>query len=151
MGKKKTIRIAIFDDHQSIIDGYVYMLSSHPTMQVIDTALYGQDVEPMLAKQQVDVLVTNVVSPMSSEDNTSFPILEIVPKLRHQYPGVHILVVSMMYDGKLIRALSKAGISGYVLKSDHDSIRSLASIIRQVANGGMYFSKDAIQFVQQPL
>jgi DNA-binding NarL/FixJ family response regulator len=148
MDEKKTIRIAIFDDHQTIIDGYMYMLSNHPDLQVVDTALYGQDVEPMLASQQVDVLVMNVVSPMSTENNTMFPILEFIPKLLHQYPDIHILVVSMMYDGELIRALSKTGISGYVLKSDHDSIKKFASIVRQVANGGIYFSKDAMKFVQ---
>ena len=35
------IRVAILDDHQSIIDGFTYRLSMDPEIQIVSTALFG--------------------------------------------------------------------------------------------------------------
>ena len=45
------VRVAILDDHQSIIDGYVYRLSTNSDVQVVATATYGEDLEPMLKRE----------------------------------------------------------------------------------------------------
>jgi two-component system nitrate/nitrite response regulator NarL len=38
----KKIRVAILDDHQSIVDGYLYRLQNAPDIEVVATAVYGE-------------------------------------------------------------------------------------------------------------
>ena len=54
------VRVAILDDHQSIIDGYIYRLSSTPEIEVVATANYGEELEPVLAKYPADVLLLDL-------------------------------------------------------------------------------------------
>jgi DNA-binding NarL/FixJ family response regulator len=139
------IKIAIFEDHQSIIDGYLYRLSRNPGMQIVGTALYGADLEPMLASQQVDVLLLDVHLPTSPDNRAPFPILQTIPRICRQFPNLHILVISMSTQMLLIQALVNAGVRGYIFKDDQESIQKLSTIVEMVANGGMYFSQGAQQ------
>ena len=59
------IRVAILDDHQSIIDGFTYRLSMDPAIQIVSTALFGEDLEAMVANNPVDVLLLDVSVPNS--------------------------------------------------------------------------------------
>lgn len=137
------IKIAIFEDHQSIIDGYLYRLSQNPGMQIVGTALYGADLEPMLASQDVDVLLLDIHLPTSPENRAPFPILQTVPRICKQFPNLRILVISMSTEATLIQALVNAGVRGYIFKDDQESIQKLSTIVEIVANGGMYFSQGA--------
>jgi two-component system nitrate/nitrite response regulator NarL len=135
------IRVAILDDHQSIIDGFTYRLSMDPKIQIVSTGLYGEDLEPMVANNPVDVLLLDVSVPNSPEDHNPYPVLHTIPSLLKEYPGLNILVISMFTQRSLIEALVNAGICGYILKDDQSSIQQLDKIVRQVANGGIYFSE----------
>jgi len=137
------IRVAILDDHQSIIDGFTYRLSMDPEIQIVSTALFGEELEPMIASNPVDVLILDVSVPNSQEDHNPYPVLHTIPGLLKKYPGLNILVISMFTQRSLIEALINAGICGYILKDDQSSIQQLDKIVRLVANGGIYFSEGA--------
>ncbi len=137
------VRVAIVDDHQSVIDGYQFRLSDTPQVEVVGTASYGDDLEPLVANHEIDVLLLDVSIPISELNPSPTPILYLVPKLRQQYPRMAIIIISMHTERPLIKALTEAGISGYILKDDHFTIRQLGWAIMSVANGGMYFSKQA--------
>jgi DNA-binding NarL/FixJ family response regulator len=137
------IRVAILEDHQSIIDGYIYRLSMAPDIQIVATALFGEDLELMLANNTTDVLLMDVSVPNSAEDRNPYPILHVVPRLLQRYPGLSILIISVFTQQALIEALVNTGVSGYIFKDDQASIQQLAKIVGIVANGGVYFSKDA--------
>lgn len=139
----QTIRVAIIDDHQSIIDGYIYRLSDMPDIEVVSTANVGEALEPILSEHDVDVLLLDVVVPMSASNPNPYPILHLLPQLLQTYPELAILVMSMHAQRSLIRSVVEAGVSGYILKDDHASIRELGSIVRSVAGGGIHFSKQA--------
>src|ERR1041384_5046349 len=115
---KSKIRVMIMDDHQSIVDGYLYRLSQTPEIEVVATLAYGEELEPALKKQSVDVLILDVNVPVSSQNPSPYPILHTIPNLLHQYPDLEILVISMFTDRGLIRAIMEVGASGYILKSD---------------------------------
>ena len=51
------IRVAILDDHQSIIDGFTYRLSSNPDIEIVGTATYGEEIEHLVSTKTVDVLL----------------------------------------------------------------------------------------------
>lgn len=135
------IRVAILDDHQSIIDGYLYRLVQTGEIEVAATGRYGEELEPMLAKHQVDVLLLDVMVPTAADNENPYPILYLVPKLLQRYPEMSILIISMHAQRVLIKGVVEAGASGYILKDDQAIIRELAAVVRSVAQGGICFSR----------
>ncbi len=142
---KAKIRLAILDDHQGIIDGYLYRFSSAPDIEVVTTLSYGEALEPFLAGSPVDVLILDVQVPSSPENLNPYPILYLIPRLLQIYPDLAVLVISMHAQRTLINAVMEAGASGYVLKDDQTSIRELPAIVRSVAGGGIHLSQLAYQ------
>ena len=140
---KNKIRVTIMDDHQGIVDGYLYRLSQAPAIEVVATLAYGEELEPALKKQPVDVLILDVHVPVSSNNPNPYPILHTIPHLLELYPELEILVISMFGDRSLIRAVVEAGASGYVLKNDSQIIQELGKTILSVANGDVCFSEKA--------
>ena len=148
----KKIRVAILDDHQSIIDGYVYRLTKTPEIEVIATATYSTDLEQILKEHQVDILLMDVQVPMSPDNPNPHPILNLIPCLIKTYPNLVVLVISMHADRALIKSIIAAGASGYILKEDQATIRDLGHVLLTVARGGIYFSRQAHkQILEQPL
>ena len=142
----KKIRVTILDDHQSIIDGYVFRLSKIPEIEVMATIAFGEDLEPTLEKVPTDVLLLDVSVPTSAENRNPYPIMHIVPKLLELYPNLAVLVISMLAERGLIRAIMEVGASGYILKDDQATIQDLGNVVVSIANGGIYFSQKAYQF-----
>lgn len=143
----RTIRITILDDHQSIIDGYVYRLSSVPGLEIVATLNYGEQLEPTLAEHPTDVLLLDINVPTSADNSNSYPILHTIPSLLEKYLNLNILVISMFAERGLIRAVMEAGANGYVLKDDRATLQDLGNAVRTVANGGIYFSQKAHQLM----
>jgi len=139
------IRVAILDDHQGIIDGYLFRLNGEPDIEVVATMAYGEMLEPILAQQPVDVLLLDVHVPGSPENLNPYPILHLIPKLLQTYPDMSILVISMHVQRTLIQAVMEGGASGYVVKDDQSTIKELASVIRTVARGGIHLSRAAYE------
>ncbi len=142
---KDKIRVAILDDHQGIIDGYLYRLGSAPDIEVVATILFGEDLEERLAAQPVDVLVLDVQIPTSPNNPNPYPILYMIPRLLELYPDMVVLVISMHTQRTLINAVMESGASGYIVKDDQATIRELPSVIRTVAGGSIYMSQYAYQ------
>lgn len=147
----KKIRVTILDDHQNIIDGYVFRLSANPQIEVVATIGFGDLLEPTLAAHPTDVLLLDVNVPTSVENPNSYPILYAIPKLIQTYTGLNILVVSMYAERGLIRAVMEAGASGYILKDDQTTARDLGSVVMSVAGGGIHFSQKAHQLYSKHL
>ena len=137
------VRVAILDDHQSIIDGYIYRLSSTSGVEVVAAATFGEELEPMLEKQPVDVLLLDLSVRTSEENANPFPILYIIPKLLQKYPDLVVLVISMFVEPGLMRSIVEAGASGYMLKDDPGAFRDLGNVVLSVAHGGVFFSRKA--------
>ena len=144
------IRVAILDDHQTIIDGYKYRLGQSADVEVVATARFGEELGPLLDQHQIDLLLLDVHVPTSKDNQSPYPILHLIPKLLQQFPNLVVLVISMYAQRSLIKAVMEAGASGYILKEDRPSIRELESIVRSVARGGIYFSQQAHEKLQRP-
>jgi len=145
------IRVTILDDHQNIIDGYVFRLSANPQIEVVATINFGKELEPTIAEHPTDVLLLDVNVPTSSENPNPYPILYVIPKLLQIYSKLNILVISMYAERGLIRAVMEAGASGYVLKDDQATARDLGSVVLSIAGGGIYFSQKAHELYSKHL
>ncbi len=137
------VRVAILDDHQSIIDGYTYRLSSTPEIEVVATANYGEELELVLSQHPADVLLLDLSVRTSPDNPNPFPILYLVPKLLQKYPDLSVLIISMFAEPGLMRSIIEAGASGYILKDDQPAFRELGNVVLSIAHGGIYFSKKA--------
>src|SRR6185436_21195449 len=75
----KKIKVAILDDHQSIIDGYLYRLKESPKIEVTGTLSFGSELEPWLAEHPADVMVLDVNVPAAPDNPNPYPILHVIP------------------------------------------------------------------------
>jgi two-component system, NarL family, nitrate/nitrite response regulator NarL len=137
----ENIRLAILDDHQAVIDGYLYRLARAEDIQVTAQVMYGEDLEPALQAQTVDVVILDISVPTSPINPNPYPILYLIPRLVEKYPDLSILVISMHSQRSLVRHLLEAGANGYILKDDRSAIMNLPAVIRLVHKGGIYFSQ----------
>jgi DNA-binding NarL/FixJ family response regulator len=137
------IRVAILDDHQSIIDGYLFRLTRRNDIIIVDYACCGEDLHQMLDHNEVDVLILDLHVPSLPEGKDSYPVLSQIPGLLDRHPRLNILVISIGHQPTLIDSVIEAGASGYILKEDILSIKSLADIVVDIAMGGFYLSPSA--------
>ena len=142
---KNKIQVTIMDDHQSIVDGYLYRLSSVPEIEVTDVLSYADELEPALKKQPADVVLLDVLVPTSPTNPNPYPILHTIPTLLELYPDLAVLVISMHNDPGLIRAVVEAGASGYILKDDRERVQNLGKWVIAVAGGELCFSEKALK------
>ncbi len=146
---KDPIRVVILDDHQSIIDGYYYRLGPERSIEIVGAVRCGEDLEALLAQQPADVALLDVYVPTSAVNSNPYPLLFAIPHLQQRYPALAVLVISMNNDPTLIKALLAAGASGYILKDDGATIQALAAVVLAVAEGGVHFSTEIYQSLQQ--
>lgn len=139
----KIIRVAILDDHQPIIDGYLYRLGSVPNIEVVATMHYGDELEQVVARTPVDVLLLDIGVPTSATNPNPYPIHFAISNLLQRYPDLTILVISMYAQRAMIKSVMEAGASGYILKDDQAAIKELPAIIQTVDSGGIYLSQSA--------
>ena len=139
----ENIRVAILDDHPGIIDGYRYRLEKENGMEIVGFASFGEDLDEMLEKTPIDVLLLDVYVPTSRTNSNPYPILHTIPRLFERYPNINVIVISVVNRTAMIKSVLDAGASGYILKDDQKALTDLGSIIRMVANDGVFLSREA--------
>jgi DNA-binding NarL/FixJ family response regulator len=148
--KAQCINISILEDHQGVIDGYLYRLQNEGSMRVTGVALYGEELEPMLAEYPTDVLILDIDVPTSPTDPTNYPVRLMIPRILKNYPRLIILVISFHSQIVLIETLVELGIRGYIIKNDSESIKQLPQIIRALFNGSVFFGQHAYNRMKNP-
>lgn len=147
----KKIRVAILDDHISIVEGHTVFLKQEPQIEVVAKMRYGEELEATLQNNIVDVLLLDLNVFESEKNKNPYPILNLIPKFLQTYPNLNILVISMHFDRGIIRAVMDAGANGYILKDDQATLSELGSVVKSVANGGVYFSPAAHELYKKSL
>lgn len=137
------IRVAILDDHPSSVDGYQYRLAQAANVVVVATARFGDELEPMLAEHPADVLILDVSAPNSRHENTPYPLFNVLPRLKTNYPNLAVLVISMHKQRTLVRSVMEAGAKGYIVKDDEQALLKLGEIVTSIATGGVYLSRES--------
>jgi DNA-binding NarL/FixJ family response regulator len=134
------IRVAILEDHQSTLDGYYFRLGGDPRLEVVGAARSWSEFEALLAAHPADVVLLDVGVPAAPGSPDRYPVFHAIPQLLQTYPNLDLLVISMHADRALIEAVLEAGVSGYILKDDAETLQALPAVIATVASGGMVIS-----------
>lgn len=127
------IRIAITDDHPMMLNGMKNILQSQEDFEIV--ALYGNgnDLMEGLQKKQPDVLVLDVHLPDITGE-------ELARVIKRKYPNIKVLILTSHDSIFFIRALLRAGVAGYVLKTSDQAI--LIEAIRTVYTGIQFLSPE---------
>lgn len=135
MGINK-IKVAIVDDHQIVIDGITALLHNHQNITIITTTTSPIKMLSLLNKNEVDILITDVMMP----ELTGY---ELAKKVKHDFPSIKILALSMSGNGSIVsEMINDADISGYVMKNI--SKNELITAIEKIAAGGIYFTEEIL-------
>jgi len=138
---KQTIKVAIVDDHQIVIDGIKSLLDGQDNFEITAYTTSPNQMLTILAEKQVDVLMTDIMMPeMNGQD--------LAKAVRKQFPAVKILALSMTGEGDIVNnMINEADISGYVLKNIGK--QELTHALQKIAGGGIYFSDEVLKKLEK--
>jgi DNA-binding NarL/FixJ family response regulator len=124
------LRILLADDHQVVRQGFRALLEGQG-FEVVAEAADGREAVRLAETHHPDVAVLDLSMPHLNGLDAAADILRRVT-------GVRLVLLTMHKDEHQIVAALRAGIRGYVLKSQ--AAKELTQAIQEVANGGMYLS-----------
>ncbi len=136
MDKANKINIVIADDHHIFLDGLVSLLKEYNHINIVDTALNGNDVLKILDTNSVDLVITDI----SMEGMDGIKLNAVIKK---RYPNVNTLVLSMHNNSEKIARLTRNNVNGYLLKNTE--IEELLFAIEKIMGGENYFSNEVME------
>ncbi len=118
------MKILLVDDHSILLDG-VSTLLTKSAYEVVNKAHNIDEALTYFKETEFDILITdfNIV-----DDNG----LVLIRKLKHIYPNLNIIVLSMQDEAHLIKEILKDGVNGHVLKKEnHYDLISALSLLEK--------------------
>jgi len=124
------IRLAIAEDHQSLIDGLVLLLKYEENIEIVGTANDGEALLKIVQQKQPNVIVTDIRMPKMDG-------IQATKIIKKEFPNTKILAFTMFDQDKADTQMLDEGASGYILKNT--SLNEVLKAILTVANGDTYF------------
>ena len=131
----KAARILLVDDHQIVLDGLANLLSTIPGLEISGKVLDGNMALDFLEDNETDLLITDMNMPGGGG-------VALCTEVRKRYPGVRVLMLTMLDDVLNIRGAIRAGTMGYVLK--RAGVEELTRAIATILSGRKYFGDEII-------
>lgn len=120
------IRILLVDDHQIMRQGLRSMLESEAGFEVAAEAMDGEMAVELATSIRPDVILMDINMPKLNG-------VEATRRIKHRFPDIAVIGLSMHEDPKLERLMYEAGASIYLSKGTAFNI--VCDTIRQVRNG----------------
>jgi len=126
------IKIILVDDHQLVRDGIKALLTGIPDLEIIGEASGAGELFRELENLKPDLLIMDISLPEISG-------IEITKKIRNEYTGIKVLILSMYNSEEFILNSIKAGARGYLPKNT--SRDELLEAIYTINKGEEFFSE----------
>ncbi|MBO0323539.1 response regulator transcription factor [Muricauda sp. CAU 1633] len=123
------IRLAIAEDHQSLIDGLTLLLKYEEGIQIVGTANDGDALLQLVKRKEPNVVVTDIRMPKMDG-------IQATKIIKKEYPHIKVLAFTMFDQEEAIKQMIRAGASGYILKNT--SLKEVLNAILVVAEGKIY-------------
>ncbi|MBR8334144.1 response regulator transcription factor [Burkholderia ambifaria] len=130
------IRTLIVDDHTIVRAGIKQILAMTPDIAVVAEAGDGSEALEYLRDQPIDMLLLDMTLPGVSG-------VELIRSIRHGYPALPILVLSVHNDSQTVTRALRAGASGYLAKDSEPQI--LISAVHRLAGGGRFIDPQLVE------
>lgn len=131
------IRLVIADDHAIVRSGLREIFATAIDLQVAGEAATATELEALLARVDIDILLTDMSMPGGGVD--------LIRHVHTCWPKLPVLVLSMHNEGQIVSRALKAGAAGYVTKDSDPEI--LIAAIRRVAGGGRFIDPALVEQV----
>jgi two-component system NarL family response regulator len=126
-------RVMLVEDHRMVREALRDVLSKVPDIEVVAEAGDGREALEHVRTTRLDVVVLDITLP-------DFNGIEVTTRMRDQGCQAKVIALSAFSDKRFVKAMLRAGASGYVTKSAAGT--ELVQAIRSVAAGQGYFSPD---------
>jgi len=124
-------RVLVVDDHAIVRDGIGSLLALAGDMEVVGEAANGSEGLEKVGKVLPDVVLMDIAMPIMGG-------LEATRRIRREFPGTKILVLTQYDDKEHVFPAIQAGANGFVSKTAASS--ELTAGIRAVSAGESYLS-----------
>ncbi|MDM0110382.1 response regulator transcription factor [Variovorax sp. J22R24] len=128
----------LVDDHTIVREGLKRVLNPASNRWALTEAVTGYEALELLGEHEFDLALVDLSMPGMTG-------LDLVRRIRTEFPGVRVLVLSMHAEEQYAMRAFKAGANGYVTK-DVAAIE-LVSAVRRVAAGGAYVTESLAERV----
>ncbi|MES2559207.1 MAG: response regulator transcription factor [Bacteroidota bacterium] len=135
MKEQKRYSLYIADDHQIIIDGIQLLLGNESNIEIVGSALDGEQACNDLMEIKPDLAILDIRMPQRSG-------IQILQQLHKKIP-TRFIILTMQMDKRMIVDAENYGASGFLLKNSGKE--ELISCINTVIKGQTFFSKMLIQ------
>ncbi|MGO4329777.1 response regulator [Cupriavidus sp. 2TAF22] len=132
--KEFSMRVIVADDHPAVALGITYELRKLDAAEIVATVGNSTELIAALDTHACDVLVSDYVMPGGQYGDG----LTLVSFLQRRYPGLRLVILTMMDNPGVVRAIHQQGVNSILSKSDAMS-HLLAAVHAAYANG-KYFS-----------
>jgi DNA-binding NarL/FixJ family response regulator len=124
-------RIIIVDDHDAIRRGVRQLLETKPYYQVVGEAPDGRSGLELAREVRPDIAIVDYSIPELNG-------LDLSHALKREFPRIEILLYTMHDREEIIMAVLRAGVRGFILKSDAE--RHLIAALDALSIHRPYFS-----------
>jgi DNA-binding NarL/FixJ family response regulator len=124
--------IVIADDHAIVRKGLRQIISETHDLTVTGEAATADELMALLRARSFDILILDLT--LGSRDG-----IDLLKRIRHEFPRLPVLILSMHAEELFATRAYRAGASGYMQKESAPS--DLIDAIRRIASGGMYVSR----------
>jgi len=128
------VQIIILDDNTFFRIGIKYAFEGNPDIHVAADTCRDAAFFELLERTSADVVLLCINRPNDTD------CLTIARQIRRDFPKVKILAVADQNTIRVVQALLKAGINGYI-GAGQASCDELEKAIRKVAAGEKYFGR----------
>ena len=125
-------RILLADDHILFRQGMKRIIDEMPGTNVVGEANDGQEAVELVKELLPDLVILDISMPKLSG-------LEACREIRHLFPNVKILMLTMHKDREFLLHAISAGAQGYLLKEDSDE--ELFAALGTIRKGAIYVTK----------
>ncbi len=130
------IKIILVDDHRMFRESLYKLLNLEKIANIVAQAGNGVELLDELDKHKPDLILMDIDMPVMDG-------IEATKKALEKYPDLKVLTLSSYGEEKYYFKMVEAGVKGFILKNA--SLAELQSAIKEVANGGSWFSSELLQ------
>ncbi|MDD2314599.1 MAG: response regulator transcription factor [Proteiniphilum sp.] len=104
------IKLLIVDDHHILVDGLKNLFDQTAHIQVIGTAMTGEECRRALLHELPDVILLDISLPDVNG-------IDLCKEIKTAYPEIKIVALSSFNEYAIVRRMIDQGVSGYVVKN----------------------------------
>lgn len=123
----ETLNVVIADDHPIVLVGVRELVERDQRFRVVGEAVCSSELISLLETRRVDLVITDFNMP---GDSTYGDGLKLVEYLTRHYPGVGVLVLTMISNPLILTRLQELGVLAIIQKNQlHNEIETALKAI----------------------